>query len=90
MVEPDEGNYHIAQQGRRGVRHVLDQVLSGPSDTVLPSASDSAMDCDFRETGFIRSGLLDGIDIDDRGPFLDWLDGTADSHEPWVAWMNFN
>lgn len=89
MIKPDEGNYNIAQQGGRAIRRVLDQVLSVPS-TPVTSKEDTSIQGTEAENDFAGMGFLDNIDIDDRAPFLGWLDGAADGHEPWMAWMNFN
>lgn len=90
LIKPDEGNYNIAQQGKRAVRRVLDQVLAAPTLPPLPPASDPAVELGFTEPSFMDSDLLNGIDVDDRGPFLDWLDGSLDVQEPWLSWMSLN
>ena len=90
MIQPHEGNYRIAQQGIRAIRHVLDQVLAAPTVPAPSSDGVSTQDLGGEEIDFAGMGLLDNIDIDDRAPFLDWLDGTADGREPWLAWMNFS
>jgi chromatin structure-remodeling complex subunit RSC3/30 len=91
MVQQDDGNYQIAQQGHRAIRHVLDQVLSAPTcKRADSSALNSTTELNLDESALAHSGLLDGIDLDDRGSFLEWLDGTADFHEPWHAWMNLS
>lgn len=89
MIQPDEGNYTIAQQGRRAIRHVLDQVLSVPGAPLNFSNEDSAQGYGGEEIDFAEMGFLDNIDIDDRAPFLGWLDGTSESHESCMAWINF-
>ena len=89
MVQQEDGNYPIAQQGHRAIRHVLDQVLSAPT-WAASSALDSTTELDLDESGLLNSDLLDGIDLDDRGPFLEWLDGPTEFHEPWHAWMNLS
>lgn len=89
IIQPDEGNYRIAEQGRRAIRHVLDQVLSVDSLSAIPISSDE--DLDTQEQISFDESLLNNVDIDDRGPFLDWLNGTAEQcHEPWLTWMNFS
>ncbi|KAJ5660607.1 hypothetical protein N7507_007058 [Penicillium longicatenatum] len=91
MVQQDDGNYQIAQQGHRAIRHVLDQVLSAPlCKWADSSALNSTTELNLDESALVHSDLLDGIDLDDRGSFLEWLDGTADFHEPWHAWMNLS
>ncbi|KAJ5618987.1 Transcription factor [Penicillium lagena] len=89
MIQPDEGNYRIAEQGRRAIRHVLDQVLSVDSLSAIPATSDEELD--IHEQISFEESLLNNVDIEDRGPFLDWLNGTAEQcHEPWLTWMNFS
>ncbi|KAJ5183839.1 Transcription factor [Penicillium capsulatum] len=90
MIQPDEGNYKIAQQGGRAIRNVLDQVLSTPAvpfslgrDAVIP-------DTEPEEIDFVGMGFLDSTDFNDRAPFLGWLEGTADGQESWMAWMDFS
>ncbi|KAJ5937502.1 Transcription factor [Penicillium verhagenii] len=91
MVQHDDGNHRIAQQGQRAIRHVLDQILSAPIQAV-PSMYDSTIGLEIGESGpvLMNSDLLEGIDVDDRGPFLEWLEGTTDFNEPWLAWMNLS
>ncbi|KAJ5917133.1 hypothetical protein N7466_010687 [Penicillium verhagenii] len=91
MVQHDDGNHQIAQQGQRAIRHVLDQILSAPIQAV-PSMYDSTIGLEIGESGPVpmNSDLLEGIDVDDRGPFLEWLEGTTDFNEPWLAWMNLS
>ncbi|KAJ5591965.1 uncharacterized protein N7459_002334 [Penicillium hispanicum] len=88
MVQPDEGNYQIAQQGQKAIRHILDQVLSArhePGSTASYVFQESD-----RKQEIVDTDWLDGMDFDDGGLFADWPGGTADSHEPWLAWMNFS
>lgn len=89
-MQPEEGNYEIAQQGQRAIRRVLDQVLSAPNVFTFPLAAEP-IEFNISESTLVDADLLDSIDIDDRGPFLDWLDGTMDAQEqPWLAWMSLN
>ena len=89
MIQPDEGNYRIAQQGRRAIRHVLDQVLSVDSLSAVPITSEEPLG--MQEQILFDDSLLNNVDIDDRGPFLDWLNGSPEQcHEPWLTWMNFS
>lgn len=90
MVGPNEGNYQIAQQGRRAIGQVLDQILSTPTPIPVPAMAISpTSNPDSNERGMLCPELLENIDVEDRVQFLDWLDGTADTHEPWMTWMNF-
>lgn len=89
MIQPDEGNYNIAQQGRRAIRHVLDQVISVAFAPLTSGQDDLVQGNGDEEIDFAEMGFLDNIDIDDRAPFLGWLDGTTEAHEPCMAWMNF-
>jgi hypothetical protein len=88
VVQPDEGNYQIAQQGQRAIRHVLDQVLSMPVISTLPIVSDSTLGVETSIFDPVGLHLLEGIDINDRDQFLDWLDGTLSVHDPCLAWTS--
>lgn len=90
MIHPNEGNYQIAQQGHRAIRHVLDRVLAAPIPAAAPGfAATPVSGPDMDDPDTLCPGILDNIDIDDRVQFLDWLDGRAESHEPWLTWTNF-
>ncbi|KAJ6172709.1 Transcription factor [Penicillium chermesinum] len=91
MVGPNEGNYQIAQQGQRAIRHVLDQILSAPNATPAPLTAPTPISDTDMSAGqeVLCAELLDNMDVGDRVQFLHWLDGRADTHEPWLTWMNF-
>lgn len=88
VVHPDEGNYHIAQQGQRAIRHVLDRVLSVPVIPALPVVFDTTLENDPSEFDPMGPQLLEGININDRDLFLDWLDGTQVAHDSCLAWTS--
>lgn len=84
IVMPHDGNYRVAQQGHKAIRHVLDQVLSvdGISSVVEDTGtSDKLID---------DSSLLEGVNFDDHDLFLGWLDGNMQhTSDSWLAWVNF-
>ncbi|KAJ5493522.1 hypothetical protein N7463_009609 [Penicillium fimorum] len=84
IINPHDGNYRVAQEGQRAIRHVLDQVLSagGLSSVVEDTgASDKLID---------DANLLDGVNLDDHDLFLGWLDGNMQHmSDSWLGWVNF-
>ncbi|KAJ6043032.1 hypothetical protein N7460_004387 [Penicillium canescens] len=84
IIAPHDGNYRVAQQGQRAIRHVLNQVLSvnsGPcSISVGPAAGHKLTEDD---------NLPHDMNTDDD-LFLGWFDGSMPQmSESWLAWVNF-
>jgi chromatin structure-remodeling complex subunit RSC3/30 len=84
IIAPHDGNYRVAQQGQRAIRHVLDQVLSvnsGPcSISAGPVAGHKLTEDD---------NLPHDMNADDD-LFLGWFDGSMPQmSESWLAWVNF-
>ncbi|KAJ5779910.1 hypothetical protein N7457_005070, partial [Penicillium paradoxum] len=78
IIKPHEGNYRVAQHGRKAIRHVLDQVLSIEDDH---GTSDKSGRDD---------NLLDDVNIDDHELFLGWFDENMQhASDSWLAWVNF-
>lgn len=85
LLKPDEGNYRVAQQGQKAIRHVLDLVLSGEQlPTVItdnPEGSQRPMNED---------SLLESVNTDDHDMFLSWFDGSMQQmSDSWLTWVNF-
>jgi chromatin structure-remodeling complex subunit RSC3/30 len=84
LLKPDEGNYRVAQQGQKAIRHVLDLVLSGEQ---LPSAIfDNA---ERGQSSGNDDSPLDGVNSD-HDMFLSWFDGSMQQMaDSWLTWVNF-
>ncbi|OQD82260.1 hypothetical protein PENANT_c022G00561 [Penicillium antarcticum] len=84
MVSPQDGNYRVAQQGQRAIRHVLNQVLSvnsGPCNIATDTSQGNKPAQD--------DNLVHDMNADDD-LFLSWFDGNmAQMSESWLAWVNF-
>lgn len=84
IVKPHDGNYRVAQQGQKAIRHVLDQVLS--VDGLTSVVEDTGMSDKLIDD----SSFLDGVNFDDHDLFLGWLDGNMQHmSDSWLAWVNF-
>jgi len=85
IIKPDEGNYLVAQQGQKTIRHVLDQVLSGEQPpTVIADNSGRS------ERPTNDDNQLDGVSSDNQDLFLSWFDGSMQQmSESWLTWVNF-
>ncbi|OQE41131.1 hypothetical protein PENCOP_c005G04419 [Penicillium coprophilum] len=83
IIKPHDGNYRVAQQGQKAIRHVLDQVLSadGISSVVEATGTNDKLIGD--------ASLLEGVDFDDHDLFLGWLDGNMQHmSDSWLGWIN--
>jgi chromatin structure-remodeling complex subunit RSC3/30 len=84
MVGPHDGNYRVAQQGQRAIRHVLDQVLStnnGSSNISLGPISGQRIIED--------DNLSHDMNVDDD-LFLGWFDGSMPQmSDSWLTLVNF-
>ncbi|OQD97268.1 hypothetical protein PENVUL_c084G01138 [Penicillium vulpinum] len=84
IIKPHDGNYRVAQQGQRAIRHVLDQVLS------VEGLSSIVEDTRTSEKLISDASLLDGVNFDDHDLFLGWLDGNMQHmSDSWLGWVNF-
>ena len=86
MIKPDEGNFRVAQQGQKAIRHVLDQVLS--AEQLSPMIDESQWG-----DGLIRSDdhLLDGVNFDEHDLFFNLMDGGMQQiSESCLTWGNFS
>ncbi|KAJ5187961.1 Transcription factor [Penicillium cf. griseofulvum] len=84
IINPQDGNYRIAQQGQRAIRHVLDQVLS--AETLSSVIEDTGT----RDRPIDDANLPDGVNFDDHDLFLGWLDGNMQHmSDSWLGWVNF-
>ncbi|KAJ5666574.1 Transcription factor [Penicillium macrosclerotiorum] len=85
LIQPNEGNYHVSQQGQRSIGRVLDQVLS------VNSPPSTVQVLDALNKGSLFEDLFQDVNENDRGALLDWLGGTVE-HRPdsWLGWVNFS
>ncbi|CAG8122121.1 unnamed protein product [Penicillium olsonii] len=86
MIKPDEGNFRVAQQGQKAIRHVLDQVLS--AEQLSPMIDESQWG-----DGLVRSDdhLLDGVNFDEHDLFFNLMDGGMQQiSESCLTWGNFS
>jgi chromatin structure-remodeling complex subunit RSC3/30 len=84
IIETHDCNYHVAQQGQKAIRHVLDQVLS------VEGSSSVVEDTGMSDKMIDDANLLDGVDFDDHDLFLGWLDGNMQHmSDSWLASVNF-
>ena len=85
MIRPDEGNYRLAQQGQKAIRHVLDQVLSAEQ---LPPAIDGNDWSDIVARN--DDNIFDGMNVDDNGLLFSLVDGSMQQmSDSWLTWVNF-
>lgn len=84
IIDPHDGNYRVAQQGQKAIRHVLDQVLS------VEAVSSVIEDTGTSDKAIDDATLLDGVNFDDHDLFLGWLDGNMQHmSDSWLGWVNF-
>ncbi|KAJ5167565.1 Transcription factor [Penicillium canariense] len=85
VIQSNEGNYQVSQQGQRIIRHVLDQVLSVDISSPMLNSLETPPDTSAIEN------LLEDVDIADRQAFLGWLDGSVEQRQDsWLGWVNFS
>jgi chromatin structure-remodeling complex subunit RSC3/30 len=85
IIKPHEGNYHVAQQGQRTIRHILDQVLSTEGLSCDMRAESRADDLSIPD-----ETVLNSVDLDNHDMFLGWLDENIQMSESWLTWVNLN
>jgi chromatin structure-remodeling complex subunit RSC3/30 len=84
IINPHDGNYRVAQQGQKAIRHVLDQVLS------VEALSSVIEDTGTSDKAIDDATLLDGVNFGDHDLFLGWLDGNMQHmSDSWLGWINF-
>ena len=86
ITKPHEGNYHVAQQGQRAIRHILDQVLSTKGLSCDMGANSREDDLSVPDVN-----LSNNADLDNHDLFLRWFDESMQQmSESWMSWVNFN
>lgn len=85
LIRPDEGNYRVAQQGQKAIRHVLDQALSAEQ---LPLAMNEN---DWRGAMTRNDdNIFDDMNVDDNGLLFSLVDGSMQHmSDSWLTWVNF-